>query len=196
VGNGGGWPNTLLDVAAAVDALADAGMAAARGCLDLARVAVVGHSAGGQLAVWLAARPRLRGGAPGSRPRVTIVGAVSQAGVLDLSHGAALGLGSGAVSAFVGGFPGDHPDRYADASPSALLPVGVPTTLVHGLADDVVPIEQSDRYAASAARHGDNVRQIRLPGIGHFELIDVHSPAWVRCRDAALAYVRNELSAS
>jgi acetyl esterase/lipase len=189
LGNGGGWPSTFDDVGAAIDALATLAMAAADGRLDLARVVAIGHSAGGHLAVWAAGRAGLPPNAPGADPRVRLTGVVSQAGVLDLAHGAEHHLGGGAVPKLLGGSPHQFPDRYAQASPYSRLPIGVPATLVHGLDDDVVPIEQSDRYKAAAEARGDRVDEIRLQGVGHYELIDVASDAWARCRTAALGYV-------
>jgi acetyl esterase/lipase len=188
VGGGGGWPETLLDVAAAVDALADPGVLEVAD-LDLGRVSVLGHSAGGQLACWIAARTKLPVGAPGADPAVMVGGAVSQAGVVDLVDGAALDLGDAAVAGFLGGVPADVPSRYATASPYELLPLGVPVTLVHGLDDVVVPVRQSDRYAAAATALGDDVQLIRLPGVDHMGVIDTTSAAWAHCRDAALRYV-------
>ncbi len=128
--DGGGWPGTLLDVAAGVDALAGVPE------VDATRVVVVGHSAGGHLALWLAGRRRLSEGAPGAQPLVLPRAVVAQAGVCDLVAGAHDGLGGGAVMALLGGSPDDVPDRYAVASPAALLPLGVPQLLVHGLHDD------------------------------------------------------------
>src|SRR6478672_2621297 len=111
VGGGGGWPATFDDVAAAVDALAGPVQAAVGEELALDRVVALGHSAGGQLAAWLAARPGLPPGAPGANPRVTLRGAVSQAGVLDLVDAAEQGLGEGAVPDLLGGPPSAVPDR-------------------------------------------------------------------------------------
>src|SRR3954447_12215969 len=96
---GGGWPGTLDDVAAAADA------AAGLDGIDANRVATAGHSAGGHLALWLAARHRLPEGAPGAHPRLRPCGAVSQAGVSDLVAGARVGLGGGACQALLGGEP-------------------------------------------------------------------------------------------
>lgn len=189
VGGGGGWPATLEDVAAAVDALAGPAQQAAGGRLDLARVAAVGHSAGGHLVGWLAARHRLPTGAPAASPRVRLKGAVSQAGVLDLADASAERLGAGAVDAFLGGGPENVPERYAAASPIALLPVGVPIVCVHGEADDTVPIRQSERYVAAAHAAGDPARLVRLPGAGHFEVIDPADPAWRACKEAVLRMV-------
>lgn len=189
VGGGGGFPATLEDVASAVDALAGAAQEAAGGRLDLARVAAVGHSAGGHLVGWLGARHRLPANAPGAKPRVRLKGAVPQAGVLDLADGSAQGLGAGAVDAFMGGKPEAVAARYAVASPIALLPAGVPVICVHGEADDTVPIRQSERYVAAARAAGDPARLVRLPGTGHFEVIDPGDPAWRACKEAALEIV-------
>ena len=116
VGGGGGWPDTFLDVAAGVDHLAelDAG-------LDVSRVVAVGHSAGGQLAFWAAARPGLPEDGPGHAPRVVITGAVSQAGVLDLALGAGLVPSSTPTRALLGD-PSQNYERYVLASPRERLP--------------------------------------------------------------------------
>ena len=190
VGNGGGWPATLLDVARATDALADIAAPAAGGRLDLDRVVTLGHSAGGQLAMWLAGRPKLPPDAPGAQPEIRVGGVVAQAGVLDLVRGAAVGLGNGAVVRFLGGTPEQVPERYAHASPYELLPIGVPSTLVHGTKDKVVPIDQSDRYAIAATAAGDPVDEQRLKGVDHFAPIDHRMRAWAICRTAALSYAR------
>jgi acetyl esterase/lipase len=189
VGNGGGWPSTLLDVARATDALADIANPAADGRLDLEHVVTVGHSAGGQLAMWLAGRHKLSADAPGAHPVVGVRGVVAQAGVLDLVQGAAAGLGGGAVVRFLGGTPAEVPERYAVASPYELLPIGVPSTLIHGIKDTVVPIDQSDRYAAAAIAAGDTVDEQRLKGVDHFAPIDPRMRAWAACRTAALGYI-------
>ncbi len=179
VGGGGGWPATFDDVAAAVDALAGPVHEAAGGGLPLDRVVALGHSAGGQLAAWLAARPGLPPDAPGAHPRVRLRGAVSQAGVLDLVDAAKHGLGQGAVVDLLGGPPDAVPDRYALASPVARVPIGVPVLGVHGTADDRVPVRQTERFAAASGG-----RWTRLPGVDHFAVIDPTTPAWTACRDA------------
>ena len=169
---GGGWPGTLADAAAALDALEDVGEA------DLSRVATMGHSAGGHLALWLAARPRLPTDAPGANPRVRVRLVVSLAGVCDLVRGADDGLGDGACAALLGGEPVDVPNRYAVASPAALLPLGARQVLVHGGHDDVVPPSQSRDYAASARAAGDEVELLEVDGAGHFEVIDPLHGSW------------------
>lgn len=179
VGAGGGWPATLQDVAAAVDALPDLPES---GRLDLTDVTVIGHSAGGHLAAWLAGRPRLPAGAPGADPVVRVTAAVLQAGVLDLRLAAEQRLGNGAVVDFLGGGPDEHPERYAVADPVRLLPTGVRVLCVHGSADVVVPVQQSRRYATAAAAVGDRVEVRVLPG-DHMTVIDPQSEAWAAVRD-------------
>lgn len=181
VGDGGGWPATLADVAAAVDALAGPVAAAAPGRLDLADVRAVGHSAGGHLATWAASRHRLPAGAPGADPAVRLTRVVSQAGVLDLVAADRDGLGGGATAALLGGSAAAVPERYALASPVALLPSGVPVTCVHGDADSTVPLGQSRAYVDAARAAGDACELVVVPGADHFAVIDPATPAWARC---------------
>jgi acetyl esterase/lipase len=179
VGSGGGWPATLEDVAAALDRLPEL---PGSGRLDLADVAVVGHSAGGQLAAWAAGRPRLPEGAPGARPRVRVTAAVLQAGVLDLERAAAQRLGDGAVQDLLGAAPADAPERYAAADPVRLVPAGVDLLCVHGTDDTTVPPEQSTRYAAAAAAQGAAADVRLVPG-DHMALIDPAGEPWALVRD-------------
>jgi acetyl esterase/lipase len=170
-GGGGGWPQTGHDVAAAVDALGTDGQQLAAGRLDTSRVVGLGHSAGGQLAAWVAAR---RGAA------VPMTGVVAQAGVLDLVRAAENGVGGDAVQNLLGGSPAVKPDAYADASPVARTPLGVPSICVHGRDDDIVPIDQSERFVTAAAQRGDRSELRPFDG-DHFAPIAVDSPAWALC---------------
>jgi acetyl esterase/lipase len=172
LGGGGGWPGTFEDVAAAIDHLAQVPQ------IDTGRVVTCGHSAGGHLALWAAARSGLPEGTPGATPLVTVRGAVSLAGVVDLERASMLGLGGGAVDVLLGGGPQRHPERYALASPSARLPLGVPQVLVHGLADPVVPPELSEHYQQRAAELGDDVRYVPLERVDHMGVIDPEASAW------------------
>jgi acetyl esterase/lipase len=169
----GGWPATFQDVGAGIDHLGRLDAP-----LDLARVVAIGHSAGGQLALWAAARLGLPGGAPGAEPAVRPTAAVAQAGVVDLREAARLRLSRGAAESLLGGTPIKRPGRYDLASPIERLPLGVPQLLVHGDADDSVPIELSRRYAARAAEGGDPCELAELAGCGHFEHLDPTSHAW------------------
>ncbi|OBA84204.1 hypothetical protein A9W99_05215 [Mycobacterium sp. 1164966.3] len=186
---GGGWPNTCLDVAAGVDLLAAIGQNLAAGRLDLSRVVAIGHSAGGQLAGWLAGRGSLPANAPGAFPLVPLTGFVSQAGVLNLTLALKENLGAGAIRNFLGAWVA-HPRACSLACPSALLPMGVPSICVHGTADDDVPLSQSQRFVAAARRAGDDSRLRVLSGADHYALIDVTSPAWAVCRTAVLDLAR------
>ena len=175
VGDGGGWPTTFTDVAAGADRLA---VAAREHDLALDRVVAIGHSAGGTLALWLAARPGLPAGAPGAAPVVRITAVATQAGVNDLAAGSRDGLGGGAVGSVVGGSPADFADRYALVDPSRLLPLRVPLLVLTGADDDVVPVSQSRDFAAAAREAGDDVRLEVVPGEGHFEQLDPRSGSW------------------
>jgi acetyl esterase/lipase len=168
---GGGWPGTFEDVAAAIDHLADVEE------IDEARVATCGHSAGGHLSLWLAGRHRLTGGV-GASPRVRPVAAVSQAGVCDLERAWRDDLGDGAVEDLLGPLS-EGSDRLPAASPSALVPLGVPQLLVHGVEDDVVPVAQSRDYATREP----SAELLELEGLDHFDVVDVEHPAWAVTRD-------------
>ncbi|GAA3387478.1 alpha/beta hydrolase [Cryptosporangium minutisporangium] len=164
---GGGWPGTLHDVATAVDELP----AAVAPQLPLL---VAGHSAGGHLALWAAARHHLPPDAPGARPAAQgIRGVLGLAPVADLASASRLGLGDGATDAFLGGSPADRPDRYAVADPTALPPPGTPVTVLHGLADDIVPTDVVRGYAADG-----RAEFVLLPGADHFGVITPGSEDW------------------
>lgn len=190
VTSGGGWPTTLADVARAVDSLATTGQRLADGRLDLARVAVIGHSAGGHLAAWLTHRPALRHGTAGSVGPATawvpVTGAVALAGLLDLVAASDEDLGGGAAAALLGGPARSVPQRYDHASPLAHVGDGARVVRVHGDADRVVPISQSLTYAAAALAAGDPARMIVVPGADHADLVEVGSPAWETGRDELL----------
>jgi acetyl esterase/lipase len=170
LGVGGGWPATLDDVAAGIDHLSTL----PRPHLELGVVAAIGHSAGGQLALWSAAR---------KEPRVRVTHAIAQAGVVDLAEAARLGLSRGVVHELLGAAPAEAPERYALASPAALLPLGIPQLLVHGGRDEIVPAAMSRSYAEAARAAGDRVDLIVHEQLGHFEHLDPRSPAWRSVRD-------------
>jgi acetyl esterase/lipase len=162
-GNGGGSPETMDDVAAAVDALADLDV-------PLGRVTTVGHSAGGHLATWAASRGRH----PRWPERVAVTGVISQAGVLDLRAAYDEHLGDGAVEAFLGHPPGPGDDAV---DPARQIPLDVPVHCVHTLADDTVPVSQSRAYVAAATAAGARAELTELDG-DHFVVIDAESEAW------------------
>ncbi|SCX55185.1 Acetyl esterase/lipase [Klenkia marina] len=167
VGNGGGVPATLDDVAAGIDALATTD-------LDLTHVLALGHSAGGHLAVWAAGR---------SGAAVPLTGAVSQAGVLDLRAAAEQGLGGGAVEAFVGG-PLD-----ATVDPLQQVPLAVPVRCIHGRSDTNVPLSQSQSYVSAATAAGADATLTEVDG-DHFVLINPSSDVWRTQLDLLAALAR------
>lgn len=170
---GGGWPGTLADVALCCERLPRLLAEREGPTLDLERVVLVGHSAGGHLAVWAA------GAAPGG-----LRGVVSLAGVLDLTLAAQLRLDDDAVQGLLGGSPDEVPQRYAAADPIRRLPLGVPVVCVHGREDATVPVALSRSYAAAARAAGDAVELVELAGVEHFGLIDPLSAAWPHVRAA------------
>jgi acetyl esterase/lipase len=166
---GGGWPGTFEDVrrgAGHVRAIA------AQYGLDASRVVAVGHSAGGHLALTLAADGQMR-----------LRGVVSLAGVADLKRALELKLGSGVVADFMANaLPAD----YQLASPIERVPLRTRVRLVHGDEDDIVPLEISRRFADAALKAGDDVKLVVLPGAGHFEVIDPRTKEWPLVERAVL----------
>jgi acetyl esterase/lipase len=158
-GQGGGWPATLEDVAAAIDHLAR--LRDPR--LDLSSVTALGHSAGGQLALWSASRVDAQ---------VPVRRVVAQAAVCNLT------VAGEPAWEFVGGTPEQVPERYDFADPMRLIPLGVPTLLVHGAEDETVPVKRSRDYAEAARAAGDPVELVEpVPG-GHRVHPDPRSEAW------------------
>jgi acetyl esterase/lipase len=187
-GGGGGWPTTAEDLARAIDALA--GLLDGLGIRTSSTV-LTGHSAGGHLALWLAARDT-------RFDRVVVL-----APVADLRAADRDGLGGGAARAFLGGGPDEVPDRYDAADPIGLLgDSGVAAggsgaeageaaggehrarldriVVVHGTDDDAVPLTQS---RALVAAHPDITLRV-LEGAGHYDVIDPDSEAWPTVLDA------------
>ncbi|MED4583045.1 alpha/beta hydrolase [Brevibacillus choshinensis] len=184
---GGGYPGTLLDVAHAVDFLREI---APKYHLDLSKAVTLGHSAGGHLAVWQAARHRLPEGSllRTSNQPLAMKGVVSLAGIIDLElmweliHYKQRMISDveieNPVADFVGGTPMQVPDRYKEVSPVALLPLNTPQVLIHGDLDVNVPVKLSSLYKERAERAGDQLEMISLPDVEHFEIIDPCSEIW------------------
>jgi acetyl esterase/lipase len=170
-GQGGGWPATFADVAAGIDALADLDFD-----LDLDRVVATGHSAGGHLALWAAARPGLPASAPGAGPRVTVRAVAALAAASNLEATRSLLETGGAVHDLMGFTPEDAPDdRFELGNPIRRLPLGVPVLLVHGTADDTVPVRRSRDWVTAASAMGDEVELREVPG-DHREVVDPRRP--------------------
>lgn len=161
---GGGWPGTFDDIRAAG---AFFGRQAGKYNIDTQRIVVAGHSAGGHLALWLAGEKVL-----------PLQGVVSLGGVADLRRAWELQLNKGVVTELLGGSPAQYPERYQAASPIERLPLRVPARLIHGVSDDIVPLEIATAYEAAARAAKDDVRLAPLPGVGHSELIDPAAKAF------------------
>jgi acetyl esterase/lipase len=175
VGTGGGWPTTLQDVADAIDLLAELDV-------DTSQVTAVGHSAGGHLATWAAARGSLPATTLGASPRTPLTAVVSQAGVLDLRTAATTNVGGTAVTDLLGGAPLQVPDRYALADPIDHVPLPMPVVCVHSHSDDTVPFSQSETYVAAARAAGADIELVEVEG-SHMAHRDPASKAWTAVLD-------------
>lgn len=171
IGAGGRWPEMSADVVAALEAVATVvgEQAATAGIiLDLDRVRVVGHSAGGQLAVWLA------GESTAVRPRLV----VSQAGALDLASAGERGRRIDYIEDLFGVSYEDAPELYRSASPLHRVPVGIPVAVVHGTEDVQVRVNVATRYADAARAVGDPVSLHVVEGEDHYAFLDKASRSW------------------
>jgi acetyl esterase/lipase len=185
---GGGFPGTLQDVARGADFLSEL---AKDHPLEKDRAMAIGHSAGGQLALWLGGRHHIdaHSSLHVARP-FRFHAIVALAAVSDLATASALRLGDGIVDQFMGGDPQIVPKHYAAASPIELVPLGLPQRVIHGADDDVVPISLSEHYCRAARARGDEAVLQALPNVGHFELIDPASKAWSTVQMAAQSLAR------
>ncbi|MFJ3500527.1 MULTISPECIES: alpha/beta hydrolase [unclassified Streptomyces] len=167
----GRWPETFDDVAAALDAVPElAAVHLPRA--DTGRIVLTGHSAGGHLALWAAARHVLPAGSPWRLPAPPpLRGVVALAPIAHFARAVELGVCGGAVTELLGG-PEAYEERAASADPALLLPTGIATTVVQGREDVVVPYAVADAYAEAAARAGEAVGLTLLEETGHFPLID------------------------
>jgi len=173
VGNaGGGWPGTFEDIRSAYRFVSQL---AKRYTLDSAKMLVTGHSAGGQLALCLAAH----------EPSLKHV--VSLAGAVDLQQAWELHLSDNAVVAFLGGKPNEVPEHYREADPMKVsVPHSTAQWLIHGSKDDIVPSYFSRNYAEQKKPRGEKVHYLEISTAGHFDLIDPRSKAWPRVENTVL----------
>ena len=176
---GGGWPNTFLDVARGVDHLR---VLAGEYPLDLERVITVGHSAGGHLALWAAGRPRIPTSSElYAADPLLIVGVVSLAGIPELRRYREMDpptCGEGTVDLLMGGGPREVPDRYRAGSPFQMLPLNVAQRHITGRNDEIVPREHVSPYNYESQSAGDNSHTIFVPDAGHYEVVWPASAAW------------------
>lgn len=176
---GGGYPGTFADAAAATDLLR---ARAPEYRLDLRRVVAVGHSAGGHLALWLAARHRLPVNSPLRTPDpLRIDHVVSLGGLPDLEATAASpdnGCGTDVVAKLVG----QRADAYADTSVPRLLPIGVTQDLVNGRKDRIIPFRMATDYVTKGRASGDVVTLHTVANTGHVELVAPKTAAWSKAK--------------
>ena len=196
---GGGWPGTFLDCSKAVDYVRTM---AGDYPLDLDRVITVGHSAGGHLAVWSAARHNLPSDSllrTGEEP-LKLAGVVDIAGVCDLSlmhqvhrvREPIMGINDNPTRELMGGSPAEKPVQYAEGSPSALLPIGVPMLIFHGALDINVPVGMSEHFAQIARAAGDEVIYLTRVETEHFQWIDPQTTACQEVIQATLRLLRQD----
>jgi acetyl esterase/lipase len=188
---GGGWPTTFQDVARGCDHVATLVKSYA---LDLNHVIVMGHSAGGHLAFWLAGRHHVPDASPihTSTPKVTLRGVIALAGAVDLRLTCDL-AGSSTfahdkheVYSLMGGSPAEFPERYRAGNPGDLLPLGVRQILFQGSEDDQIPPELPGRWAERARQQGDGVDVAMIASADHFDVVDPGSKAWPTVQAAVL----------
>ena len=176
VGNeGGAWPNTFADIRSAYQFLRQN---AGRESLDADRILIMGHSAGGQLALCLAAH------------EATVTRVVSLAGVVDLQRAYELHLSNDAVVEFLRGTPDQVPDHYREADPMLLSIPQARQRLIHGAADDVVPAAFSLGYVSSkhnrTGKEKEDVQMLEIARADHFDLIDPRTQAWAELEPTVL----------
>ena len=173
---GGGWPGTFDDAENAVNFVPEL---AKKYPIDPARVVILGHSAGGHLALWLASR-------------VTVRAVVAMAGIPDLTRmrQTEKQLGEHHVLDLMGGEPEEFPDRYKEASPVESKPGRTLCLLFHGDRDVDVPVEQSIEYCRRHEALGENVQLHVLPDTDHFDLINPQSAAWNTVAETVVALTK------
>lgn len=189
---GGGWPGTFQDAAAGFDFVE---LLARTYPIDLRRVVVAGHSAGGHLAFWVAGRVHVFEGSVlrDPQPKLPVRAAVALAGVVDLrglielaSTAGPFSLGKKAVERLLGGSPEIVPERYLAGDPRSLLPLNCPQVLLQGTADEQVPPRLAELWSRAARGHGEMVEVVTIAGANHFDVVDPESRAWPRVRSAIL----------
>ncbi|MEO8964404.1 MAG: alpha/beta hydrolase [Gammaproteobacteria bacterium] len=195
---GGGWPGTFTDVAQAADFLPTI---ADKYSLDLNRVIVIGHSAGGQLALWLAARHRLPTSGPlySAKP-LAVRGVVTLGGVTDMkafreyNNSRRICDSSDVIGNLLGQTEEKITERYRSVSPIELLPFNVPQILIYGKDDKIVPATFGKTYQQVAQSKGDKVKIVEVPYAAHHELIVPNSVSWPVLHSAIKSLIKNQLS--
>jgi acetyl esterase/lipase len=159
--------------------------------LDLNRIIAVGHSAGGHLALWLAARSKIPESSVLFRKNPLLLsGVVSLAGVGDLALAVEKEICGDAVQKLMGGTFSEAPKRYAQGSPVQLLPFDVPQILIQGSMDTIVPPESAEAYYQSVKNRGCDVSLVKIESAGHFELVMPETSAWPELKRAILGLMK------
>ena len=191
---GSGWPGTYLDVARGVDHLRKL---AGPHHLDLNHIVIVGHSAGGHLAMWAASRSRLKAGsdlyvADAIKPN----GVINLAGTMDMSvniENMEKGCQAPVVHGMLGGGPTDVPNRYAESSVFKLVPIGVPQVMLWDEHEQFVPRPFARAQVDAATKAGDQAELLIVPGVGHFEIATTREPSWPTLHAAILSLLNGKL---
>lgn len=177
---GSGWPGTYLDVGQAVDFLRTL---VQQYNLDLNRVVVLGHSAGGHLAMWVAARHKLP-----KESRIYLENPLPIRGVIDLAGTPDMAgyvhlddknnCGADVIKGMLGENPEDARERDKQVSALKLLPLGIPQVLIWGRQDDYLTVKVAEKYEQAAKQAGDQIRVITMENTGHFEIATTLPPTW------------------
>jgi acetyl esterase/lipase len=182
---GAGYPGTFLDIASGVDYLRQIHQMYN---LDISHPFIIGHSAGGQLALWVAARSKFKSTSLFySANPFSFQAVITLAGINDLrayrDNGPMACGGPGTIDQLIGAANRSNEDPYLNTSPAAMLPLKVQQVIISGAQDPIVPSHFGRDYAALAKASGDDVRVVEIENAGHFELIDPQSDAWKKIKE-------------
>lgn len=174
--DGGGWRGTLDDAAAAINHLV---LLKEKGIfLDLPKIIIAGHSAGGHLAIWCA-----------KQVKVKVDAVIGLAPILDLEKAFDTETGKKSVSALLDSAPSEHPERYAQHSPIRMLPIGVRQLIIHGDRDEYLPVEWTRKYVTYSRDAGDAIDYIEIRNGEHMDYLDPNSESVTRLQDWLLKTV-------
>ena len=189
VGNPGGtYPGLLLDIGAGTDHLK---RLAADYPLDLSRVIVMGHSAGGHLALWTGARTKIPAGHELHQPDpLSLVGVVALAPAAALTRLHQQGTCENVIDRLMGGSPAAYPNRYLYVEPARMAPIGVSQIVIMGVHDTVWTPFGEDYITAAQALGDTGIERVMAPDSGHFELITPHTSTWTLVLDAVRAFLQ------
>ena len=188
--SGGGWPGTFEDVGSAADFLKEI---AGKYSLDLSRVVVIGHSAGGHLALWLAARHKIPSDSALFKENPLVLrGVIALGGIPDLKTfrkrgSSEQGCGEDVIGKLLGSSPDLVSEHFMEASPKELLPLGVPQILIYGADDLVVPADLGRAYMQVAQKKGDSIELFIVKGAAHHEYVAPNSVTWPVVKTAVIS---------